>query len=217
MRRDRPSRTEANLLSPPVPRVAALYVEAGGAYWDLEGVDPWDKERDARRYAGPYPIVAHPPCQLWGKFAPINFKRWGGEHNRPGNDGGCFAAALGAVRAWGGVLEHPALTKAWPAHGLARPVGIGWHLADVGGAAGPGWVCEVWQRAYGHRAQKRTWLYAVGQRPPELDWRREPGEAWIGYRNKNPNQKPTVTAREACATPPAFRDALLDIARKSRP
>lgn len=197
--------------------IAALFVDARGSYVGLPDVDPWPESRDARLYAGPHPVVAHPPCQLWGKFAVINYKRWGGEHNRPGNDGGCFASALGAVRLWGGVLEHPAFTKAWAAHGLTPPDGVGWRLADVGARAGPGWVCEVWQSAYGHRAQKRTWLYAVGPRPAPLDWRRVPGAAWIGYRNKNPNQKPTVTAREAIATPPAFRDVLLDIARKSRP
>jgi hypothetical protein len=35
-------------------QVAALYVESGGAYYDLPGVDPWDARRDARTYAGPW-------------------------------------------------------------------------------------------------------------------------------------------------------------------
>lgn len=193
--------------------IAALYVEPRGCYANLHGVDPWDARRDARLYAGPHPVVAHPPCQLWVNLAALNFKRYGGEHNRPGNDGGCFAAALGAVRTRGGVLEHPAFSNAWPAHGLRRPTDIGWHLADMGGAAGPGWVCEVWQSAYGHRARKRTWLYAVGQRPPEMDWRREAGTAQVGWFDRI---KPTLSKREAIATPPAFRDALLEIARRSR-
>ena len=42
--------------------IAALYVQRGGVYFDLAGVDPWDEQRDARRYAGPWPVVAHPPC-----------------------------------------------------------------------------------------------------------------------------------------------------------
>lgn len=46
--------------------IAALYVETGGAYFGLPGVDPWDEARDARRYAGPLPVVAHPPCQRYG-------------------------------------------------------------------------------------------------------------------------------------------------------
>lgn len=43
--------------------IAALYVEKGGAYYGLEGVDPWDEQRDARLYDGPWPVVAHPPCE----------------------------------------------------------------------------------------------------------------------------------------------------------
>lgn len=33
--------------------IAALYVANRGAYFGLDGVDPWPEERDARRYAGP--------------------------------------------------------------------------------------------------------------------------------------------------------------------
>lgn len=195
-------------------QVAALYVDEGGAYSGLEGVEPWGLSRDARLYDGPHPVVAHPPCQLWVNFAALNFKRYGGEHNRPGNDGGCFEAALGAVRAWGGVLEHPAFSNAWAAYGLMRPGGAGWYLADMGGAAGPGWTCEVWQNAYGHRARKRTWLYAVSrERPVALNWTRTPGTAQVGWFDRI---KPTLSKREASATPPAFRDLLLSIARSAR-
>lgn len=49
--------------------IAALYVKKNGAYFGLEGVDPWDETRDARLYDGPYPVVAHPPCQRWCRFA----------------------------------------------------------------------------------------------------------------------------------------------------
>ena len=49
--------------------VAALYVETNGCYYNLPGVDPWDKARDARLYAGPWPVVAHPPCQRWCRLA----------------------------------------------------------------------------------------------------------------------------------------------------
>jgi hypothetical protein len=43
--------------------IAALYVEKNGCYFNLPGVDPWDVKRDARLYDGPYPVIAHPPCQ----------------------------------------------------------------------------------------------------------------------------------------------------------
>lgn len=183
--------------------VAALFVDATGCYAGLPHVDVWDVARDARVYNGPLPVVAHPPCHLWVNLAALNFKRWGGEHNRPGNDGGCFASALASVRSFGGVLEHPAFSKAWEAHGLVRPVGVGWI------SAAGGWVCEVWQSAYGHAARKRTWLYAVGSEPPDMSWSRRPGVAQVGWFDRN---KPTLNKREASATPPTFRDALISVA-----
>jgi hypothetical protein len=99
--------------------IAALYVEPGGAYYGLPGVDPWDQARDARLYAGPWPVVAHPPCERWGRF-------WHGSPRNPhqfklGDDGGCFALALAAVRRFGGVLEHPADSHAFKAFGLNVP------------------------------------------------------------------------------------------------
>lgn len=189
--------------------IVALFVDARGCYAGLPGVDAWDVSRDARGYAGPFPVVAHPPCQLWVNFAALNFKRYGGEHNRPGNDGGCFASALASVRRWGGVLEHPAYSNAWNRYGLPIPIHNGW----VMGADRTEWVCEVWQSAYGHRARKRTWLFYRGSVPPfPLRWAREPGEAQCGWFDRN---KPTLSKREASATPVAFRDELLALARYS--
>ncbi len=40
--------------------IAALFVETDGPYFELDGVDPWDEKRDARRYAGPWPVVWRP-------------------------------------------------------------------------------------------------------------------------------------------------------------
>lgn len=186
--------------------VAALFVAAGGTYYGLDGVEPWGlPERDARLYAGPWPVVAHPPCQLWINYAALNFKRYGGEHNRPGNDGGCFESALASVRKWGGVLEHPASSNAWRKFGLTRPLKSGgWYNGDGT------WVCEVWQSAYGHRARKRTWLLYVGAAsPPELDWSRRPGTHQVGWFDRI---KPTLSKKASSATPVAFRDLLISIA-----
>ena len=150
-----------------------------------------------------------------GSLASVNYARWGGEHNRPGNDAGCFASALQSVRKWGGVLEHPAKTKAWLAHGLISPTGLGWQRTLDGG-----WVCEVWQSAYGHRANKATWLYYFGlNAPAELNWLRPIGTHQVGMkcrqgiRRLEPwRNKPTLSKREANATPLQFRDALLSLA-----
>ena len=193
--------------------IAALYVESDGAYIGLPGVDPWDEARDARTYAGPHPVVAHPPCQRWGAMASVNYARWGGEHNRPGNDLGCFRAALLAVRAFGGVLEHPAKSRAFTFYGITSPRGTGWQQCHTGG-----WVCEVWQSAYGHRANKATWLYYSGfARPMELRWNRPTGTHQVGFHDQRgkARNKPTLSRREANATPPEFRDLLIDLARMS--
>lgn len=193
--------------------IAALFVQTGGSYYGIEGVDPWDEARDARLYAGPHPVVAHPPCQRWGALGFANYARWGGEHNRPGNDGGCFAAALRAVESFGGVLEHPKNTRAWAAFGIEKPVAGGWRRS------GRGYTCEVWQSAYGHRANKATWLYYVGPRPADLDWSRPVGTHQVGFHDqRGPSRnKPTLSKAEANATPPAFRDLLIGMARSANP
>lgn len=192
--------------------VAALFVQSNGCYSELPDVDLWCQLRDARNYAGPFPVVAHPPCQLWGNLACVNFARWGGEHNKPGNDGGCFAAAVNAVNKWGGVLEHPAGSRAFREYGLAVPQGSGWQGTLTGG-----YVCEVWQSAYGHRANKATWLYYVGRRPFELRWNRPIGTHQVGFQDRRGKErnKPTLNKREANATPLAFRDELIRLARHS--
>lgn len=190
-----------------LPKIAALYVETGGVYYGLPGVDPWDEARDARQYAGPHPVVAHPPCGRWCQLAPVNEARWGA---RIGDDGGCFAAALKAVRRWGGVLEHPAYSLAWPRFMLTPPTRGLWlrSLLD------DGWVTEVSQSAYGHPARKRTWLYLVGD-PLELDWRDPDGECVVGagVHTGQSAGRPRISGATASATPHAFRDVLLRLAR----
>lgn len=204
--------------------IAALYVEKGGAYYGLDGVDPWDEERDARNYAGPHPVVAHPPCKRWGRY-------WGGGPSAAvprllGDDHGMFAQALWAVRTFGGVLEHPEASHAWRFYGLARPKRSGgWTNVDSYG----GRSCCVEQGHYGHKARKATWLYAVsGAALPELTWGPSAAVARLdgGFHSTaaahaaraagwEPGAR--LTASERLATPPAFRDLLLSIAHSARP
>jgi hypothetical protein len=203
--------------------IAALFVNPSGIYSSASEVMTWGIERDARRYAGPFPVVAHPPCERWGRF-------WHGGTRHPhqyqlGDDGGCFAAALAAVRGWGGVLEHPAHSHAWRVFGLNPPPREGgWITADLIG----GWTCYVEQGFYGHMSRKPTWLYAFGCELPQLRWgvgkqrlhpvalerygyvkaRRIGIMAMIGGKRKTEIRN---------ATPPEFRDLLLSIAKTSRP
>jgi hypothetical protein len=201
--------------------IAALFVETGGCYFGLDGVDPWDEVRDARQYAGRNPVVAHPPCQRWGRMAHGGPSAPGTK--LPGDDGGCFSAALAAVRLWGGVLEHPEASKAWAWHMLAKPTRhAGWQRADDHG----GWTCYVEQGHYGHMSRKPTWLYAVGCVLPELDWSK--GEqrlhpvalARYGYaKARRIGMTAMVGGKDKTkirnATPLEFRDVLIAMARSA--
>lgn len=205
--------------------IAALYVETGGSYFGLLDVDAWDEVRDARRYAGPHPVVAHPPCQRWGKLwagQPLWIKRTG-ERKVKGDDGGCFQAALASVREYGGVLEHPCGSHAWPHFGLNKPHRKGgWIAADHFG----GWTCCVEQGRYGHYARKPTWLYAVKTDLPDLEWGvsepKFPPEAIdrhglayckrageLAFKGGGKDSHPRI------GTPPEFRDLLVGMARSA--
>ena len=190
-------------------KIAALFVAKDSIYKSFDFIDCYDIGRNAMTYSGSLPVIAHPPCQLWGNMAFVNYARWGGEHNRPGNDGGKFEFALSCVNRYGGVLEHPKNSRAWSAFGLVKP-GLGWAKSGIG------WVCEVWQSAYGHRANKATWLYYVGNiAPPELKWERPVGSHQVGFydqRGKEKN-KPTLSKKEANATPMEFALELIKTAR----
>jgi hypothetical protein len=195
--------------------VAALFVAKGGSYFGLAGVDPWDQSRDARTYDGDLAVVAHPPCARWCRLAGLVEARWG---HRRGEDEGCFASALANVRRCGGVLEHPAYSDAWAAHDLPRPpTGGSWVRGTCGG-----WSTYVEQWRYGHPAKKATWLYAFGVDPPSLhkglmlDSESLALVSWCGNHVKMGEARPRLGKRAAAATPPAFRDVLLEIARSVR-
>ena len=197
-----------------MPRtVAALYVDPDGPYSKVEGIDLWPESRDARLYAGPHPIVAHPPCARWSVLAGL-VESLGGLPKR--EDGGTFAAALAAVRNYGGVLEHPAQSAAWRWFGLKQPrTDGGWVNADWEG----GWTCCVSQRNYGHRAAKKTWIYAVGVDLPSLVWGDGP-DTNVRVTTRGPASGRCDTGlvekmghRERRMTPEPFRDVLLAMAR----
>jgi hypothetical protein len=197
--------------------IAALYVMADGPYSGLPDVDIWDKARDARSYAGPWPVIAHPPCERWGAYwdgGPAARGRY-----KLGDDGGCFEAALAAVRRWSGILEHPAGSHAWRHFGLVAPIGGGWSMADWLG----GWTCCVDQGSYGHRASKATWLYACGVELPTLEWGR--ARKQLPVEGATPEQRrrlirtgvcQRLSKRQRAATPDKFRDLLISIARTAR-
>lgn len=189
--------------------IAALYVERGGPYFNRADVDPWDRERDARLYAGPYPVVAHPPCGPWGAL----------RHLYKGNEHACAPRAVEQVRAFGGVLEHPRGSKLWQHCRLPRPGGI----SDEHG----GFAIEVDQCAWGHVARKRTWLYFVGvpRKAVPPGWRvgGTPTHWTSGGRTSSSRAGSPVpagikvcSAQQRRRTPPAFADWLIALAHEAQ-
>jgi hypothetical protein len=167
---------------------AVLFARRTSVYKDL-ACDVWDEDRDARKFAGGVACVAHPPCRGWGRlraFAKV----------APGElDLARFAVA--AVRANGGVLEHPAFSSLWRDQDLPPP-GAGY---DHSG----GWTLSVDQSWWGHRAPKATWLYIVGIGPraiPSFPFHLGMAEHRVEWMGK----------AEREATPPAFASWLLDLA-----
>jgi hypothetical protein len=198
--------------------IAALFVVTDGPYFGRRDVDPWDVTRDAKLYAGPHRVIAHPPCERWGRY-------WGGGPSakvkrKLGDDGGCFASALASVRRWGGVLEHPEASHAFAKFDLGRPV---WRAGWVPSADGLGKICCVAQGNYGHRSRKLTWLYTTAKHPPELDWSIPTGLARLdaGYHSgaerlggaQLGSGEALLTHAERLATPAPFLKVLLAIAK----
>ena len=131
--------------------ISILFARRDSVYKTLPGCDVWDRDRDALRWPGGNPVVAHPPCRSWGRLR--TFARpAAGERD----------AALWAVQQVqdsGGVLEHPRGSLLWEAAGLPAPGRM-----DAGG----GYTLPILQWWWGHRAEKATWLYIVGVAPSEL-------------------------------------------------
>ncbi len=214
--------------------VAALYVDPAGVYANLPGVEVWDEARDARLYAGPWPVVAHPPCARWSRLAGFTEARFG---LMRGEDAGCFAAALEAVRTFGGVLEHPAHTAAFARYGIPKPTHhTGWTHSLIDGGAS----CYVEQGRYGLPVKKATWLYAFGVELLELRWGFTPDgqgdpenqnehggidgwrDSWqAGKKGDHPKAIGSAWMRGnrhngmRSSTPPPFRDVLLAMARSA--
>lgn len=211
--------------------IAALYIEPDGVYANQPSIDAWCERRDAKHYAGPYPVVAHPPCQRWGRF-------WHGSTRKPhqfklGDDGGCFAAALRSLSQFGGVLEHPCDSHAWKHFGMMPPPRHGGWFSTPGPTvdgdylSGPWHTCYVEQGHYGHMSRKPTWLLACRierDRLPELNWKRGAQRlhptalARYGYaKARRIGMMAMVGGKDKTkirnATPPEFRDVLISMAK----
>lgn len=193
-------------------KVAVLFARSDSVYKLLPGVDVWDVERDARRWPGGSPVVAHPPCRAWGQLRAL-------ANPRP-DEKALALFAVDQVRKFGGVLEHPKNSTLWKVAGLPRP---GQHDA-LGG-----WILPIFQSTWGHRAEKATFLYIVGCLPVDIpvmpfhlgdalyvcgtSGRRRDGSR---LRKGDLGWRPEITKAEREHTPPELAAWLVELAGKCR-
>ena len=187
--------------------VAVLFARADSIYKKMPGLDVYDMERDARTFALDRPVVAHPPCRAWSRLRCFA---------KPMKDEKDLARwALHVVRHCGGVLEHPSGSRLFREGGITKP---GSTDRDAFG----GFVLPVSQSWFGHRAEKRTWLYICGIEPgdvPKMPLRLGEAERTCGLnsqRNRATARK-EVSKAEREQTPPAFASYLVDIATRCEP
>jgi hypothetical protein len=138
-------------MRPFAKRVAVLFARSDSIYKAIAECDVWDAGRDARKYRGDLPIIAHPPCRAWGRLR--------GLATIIPEEKALGPLAVSWVRRNGGVLEHPAYSTLWPECDLPGPGKF-----DVHG----GFTIQVRQSWWGHRADKLTWLYVLGVTPDKL-------------------------------------------------
>lgn len=187
--------------------IAVLFARRDSFYKSIPFCDVWDIDRDATKWPGGSPVIAHPPCRAWGKLK--HFAK-----PRPGEKE-LALWAVEQVRRYGGVLEHPAGSSLWPVAGLPRP-----GEKDEHG----GWTLPIDQDWWGHRAEKRTKLYIVGCAPidvPAIPFRlEEPTHVVSPSRRMRlgmPGYRPQLRKAEREHTPPALAVWLCDLARRCAP
>lgn len=189
--------------------IAALYVDKRGPYPAFPNVEVWAApDRDARCYMGPHPVVAHPPC---GNYSHLR-------HLRSYDDSDCALRAVEQVRAYGGVLEHPAHSKLWD---LAFDFGRLPRPGDPRDAAG-GYTIEIQQCEWGHVARKRTWLYLVGVSLHALEDPPYPGRKPTHSMGNSHAKRLKLGLRECSRqlrnrTPPLFAQYLIRLAESYLP
>lgn len=185
--------------------VAILFARADSVYKTLPGCDVWDIERDARKWPGGLPVVAHPPCRAWGGLSHMAKPRPDEKELAPW--------AIQQVRAHGGVLEHPRKSKLWAELSLPAPGKI-----DSFG----GFTLPIWQYWWGHRARKATFLYICGIGPrqvPPIPLILGDAEFVVGTSGRRNDgtralSRPEISKPEREHTPLALAEWLVELARR---
>jgi hypothetical protein len=180
-----------------VKQVTVLYTQPRSVYLSLPDVDCWDAARDARRWPGHTPVVAHPPCRLWGGLRH--------QSTAPREERLLAWHAVQMVERYGGVLEHPALSTLWRNQGLPWPQ-QGTRLS---------YTIPIQQLWFGHKARKPTWLWIRGvplELLPDVPFRWGEGTHVVTWSN-GCRRRPKLSARGRQETPRELAEWLVAVAR----
>ena len=184
--------------------IAVLFARKDSIYKTMTECDVWDEDRNALNFNGKEPIIAHPPCRLWGVLAHLSTVP---EKDRE-IEKNYARFCIKKIRRNGGVLEHPYASKLWQDMNLPDVDyvdGFGGYTLDV---------CQYW---WGHRLMKRTKLYIVGAdnypdipikggKPPVVP---NSGKGrWQLAKELGYDPGPRLTTKEREATPHAFAEWL---------
>ena len=186
-------------------RPAVLFARSDSIYKTMD-CDVWDAERDALKWPGGQPVVAHPPCGPWSSLR-MTCKM-------PATVKALAVWAVAQVRQFGGVLEHPVLSTLFKELSLPNNV-----EPDSFG----GWTYIAPQKWWGHKAEKLTRFYIVGIKPSQLpdvpfDLKQASHVVTTNHRHWKLSGKkcprPELNQVDREATPPDLAKWLLETARR---
>lgn len=183
-------------------RVAVLFARRDSIYKTIPGCDVWDEDRDARKWTGGAPIVAHPPCAQWGQLR---------QFSRPDEEVKALSPwAVNQVRTYGGVLEHPARSALWKDCGLPAP----------GRGDKSGWTLSAPQFWWGHPAEKASRFFIVGIEPADVPpipfaLGEPPMLICSSRKNRKAGHGRYVPHSQRDVTPPLLAEWLVELARRT--
>lgn len=180
--------------------IPVLYTAKKSIYHQLLDADPYDQKRDALKWPGGTPFIAHPPCRLWCKLRRFS----------TADPAERYLALITVcqIRRYGGILEHPAHSLLWESAQLPPPGGF---PDEYGGI-----TIALNQCKAGHAAVKPTWLYIVGadRIPPLPTPNNKPTHtlSWGPKKNGRTRQRPLLATNKRSATPEPFARWLIALA-----
>lgn len=188
--------------------VAVLFARSDSIYKTISGCDVWDIDRDARNFNRNIPIIGHPPCRAWGRLRAFA---------KPRHDEKQLAVwCVDQIRKNGGVLEHPFASSLWKHCQLPRP--------NEGIDNFGGFTLDINQSWWGHKADKRTWLYICGIAPkeiPQIPYSIKPGTHVVSSSRKKVDgkrfkERPELSKADRERTPLEFAKWLIELARMTK-